>query len=96
MTLDTAVAATSACQTIQSLYNTLCSEYCVLVLHVHMYVHTQHLERLESECSQFHSAHCEMSDDVKAVAELQDKYHKFLDIIAVSGLQALCSEHCSY
>ena len=45
---------------------------------------TQHLERLEAVCSQFHSTHWEMGDDVKSVSELQDHYRKFLDIIAVS------------
>ena len=44
----------------------------------------QHLERLESECAQFHSTHSVMGDDVESVSDLRDQYLKFIDIIAVS------------
>ena len=56
----------------------------VLFVCVCVCVSTQHLERLESECSRFHSTHSEMGDEVQSVSQLQEQYLKFLDIIAVS------------
>lgn len=44
----------------------------------------QHLERLESECAQFHSTHAKMGDDMKSVSHLKDEYRKFLNAITVS------------
>jgi hypothetical protein len=61
----------------------------------------KHLERLEAECSRFHSSHSAMGDDAHSVSQLKDQYLQFLDIIgptcssieeAISSLQALQSQ----
>ena len=62
-----------------------------------MYLTVQYLERLESECARFHSAHNQMGDDMESVSDLKDKYLKFLGIIAVSiyiSIQAALIQYC--